>query len=186
MNQILALILLFNTNAVNRCLAPEPANVVPLQELVEKRAYVLQTPLESTDSYEIAAAATDVGIKFKLSPAFIIALIEIESRYSKKAKSKKGCKGLVQISKRTGKYLIDKFGIVGDIEEIKNNIYLGVAYLHELIEQHGPLLKALTIYNKGYGNWVNNPEISGYAFAITKRYNYLKHLIHDDGLTCRK
>jgi soluble lytic murein transglycosylase-like protein len=184
--QILTLLLSL-TNGANRCLAPEPADVTPLQELVEKRAFVLQTKLEPNDSFTIATAATEVGEQFKLSPVFILALIEIESRYNKKAKSKKGCQGLVQLSKQTSKYLIVKFHTTGDVfVDIRNNIFLGIAYLHELIEQQGNLLKAVTIYNKGYGNWVNNPHISGYALAVNKRYKYLKSLLIKDELTCRK
>jgi soluble lytic murein transglycosylase len=165
----------------------QPADVTPLQELVEKRAFVLQTKLEPNDSFTIATVATEVGEQFKLSPVFILALIEIESRYNKKAKSKKGCQGLLQISKHTGKYLIDKFQMTGDIfADIGKNIFLGVAYLHELIEQQGNLMKAVTIYNKGYGNWIDNPKISGYAFVINKRYRYLKSLLIKEQITCNK
>lgn len=185
--QILSLLLLLNTSDGNRCIAPEPADVAPLQELIEKRAFVLQTKLEPNDSFIIATEATKVGEQFKLSPVFILALIEIESRYNKRAKSKKGCQGLMQISRQTSKYLKEKFHITGDaFVDIKNNIFLGVAYLHELIEQHGNIMQAVTIYNKGYGNWIKNPKISGYSFAVNKRYRYLKSLLIKDQNTCVK
>jgi soluble lytic murein transglycosylase-like protein len=180
--------LLNGMNGGSRCLAPEPADVVPLQELIAKRAYVLQTKLDSSDAQEMAVAATEVGREFGLSPVFVIALIEVESRYDKRAKSKKGCRGLIQLSKRTSKYLVDKFKIVGDpFYDIGNNIYLGIAYLAELIGEQRNLLKALTIYNKGYGNWINNPRISGYTHMVTKRFRYLKTLVtQDNGLICKK
>lgn len=186
--QILMLLFQLGMNGGNRCIAPEAADVAPLQELIAKRAYVLQTKLDSSDAHDMAVTATEVGKEFGLSQVFIVALIEVESRYDKRAKSKKGCKGLIQVSKRTGKYLVEKFKVVGDpFYDIGNNVYLGIAYLAELIAEQGNLLKALTIYNKGYGGWLNNPKISGYTYAVTKRYHYLKTLlIKNNGLTCSK
>lgn len=185
--QVLTVILLLNTSGGNRCIAPEPADVAPLQELIEKRAFVLQTKLEPYDSYNIATAATEVGKKFGLSPVLIIAIIEVESRYDKRAKSQKGCRGLIQLSKQTSKYLTEKFHVTGEaFLDISNNVFLGMAYLHELIKEQKSLLKALTIYNKGYVNWFANPEISGYAFFINKRYKYLNSLLIKDQRTCNK
>jgi len=187
--QILTLLMFLNgMNGGNRCLAPESADVVPLQELIAKRSYVLQTKLDSSDAKEMAIAATEVGREFGLSPVFVVALIEVESRYDKRAKSKKGCRGLIQLSKRTSKYLVEKFKIVGDpFYDIRNNIYLGIAYLAELIGEQRNLLKALTIYNKGYGNWINDPTISRYTYTVTKRFRYLKTLVTQDSeFGCRK
>lgn len=181
---MLKALLLFTllTSESNLCQAPD---VAPIQELVDKRAHILQTKLESGDSYKIAMAATRPEIT---NPLLILALIEIESRYDKRGKSKKGCLGLTQLSRRTAKAVAQKLGIaVHDLYDIFDNILISSAFLDEILHFHRRLLDALTIYNKGIVNWLDNPTPSGYSFATVRRYRLLqKELSKENSLFCSK
>lgn len=177
--QTLTLLSLLSTFSDN--IGPETPNLAPLQELIEKRAFTLQTKLEPLDSYNIAISAINVGIETRIDPLLFLALIEIESRYDKKAKSKKGCKGLTQVSSKIGDVISNKLNLKNyNLYNIYDSIKIGGTFLSDLLKQFPNILIGLTIYNKGYGNWIKNPEISNYAYAIKKRYNYLKKLYNKE------
>jgi soluble lytic murein transglycosylase-like protein len=162
-------------------------NPIALQEVIEKRAFVLKTDLEPYDSEQIALTTLEVSKEFNLDISLILAIIELESRYEKRAKSKKGCLGLTQVSKRTGKYIANKFDIkTYSLTTIKDGILIGVAYLKELLIQFKTLPAAITIYNKGIVQWLDNPKTSGYAKKVIKRAKYLKSLIRKENneITC--
>lgn len=156
-----------------------PTDLVPLQEVIEKRAFILQTKLESSDSAEISSEVNKTANLVNLHPSLILAIIELESRYSKKSKSKKGCLGLTQVSKRTGRYMAQKLKMAEyDLTQIKDNILIGMSYLRELIDQFdGNIKTAITVYNKGIVQWINNPTHSRYANAVMKRYKHLKGVL---------
>jgi soluble lytic murein transglycosylase-like protein len=149
-------------------------DAIPLQEVIEKRAFVLRTDLEKGDSAEIATVTAEVSKRFELDSALILALMEFESRYSKKAKSKKGCEGLTQVSRSTGRYISKKLQLNKySLTSVKDSILIGIAYLKELIIQFKDPKAAVTIYNKGIVKWLDKPKTSGYSKAIMKRYRYL-------------
>jgi soluble lytic murein transglycosylase-like protein len=122
-----------------------------------------------------------------ISVPFILAVVEIESRYDKKAKSKKKCKGLMQLSKGTAKVMAKRLDMSKvDLSDIKTNVKLGVSYLAALLQENGSIGKALTIYNMGWRNFVRHgKKISGYGFLVMKRANLIKHLL-ENNLTCEK
>jgi soluble lytic murein transglycosylase-like protein len=132
-------------------------------------------------------AATVIDESGSISAALILAVIEIESKYSTKAKSKKGCKGLLQLSKGTAKTMAQRLGKNKfDIFDIKTNVMLGVNYLNALLEENGTILKALTVYNRGYKGFVKHgKKISGYALIVAKRSRTIGKLLKNN-LTCEK
>jgi len=167
-------------------MGPPLPNITPLQELVERRAFILQTKLEPLDSQQIALSAINAGYITKLDPLLIIAIIEIESRYDKRAKSSVGFKGLTQVSKIVANHIAERLKMVRyNLFDIDNNILFGSIFMADLIRQYSKLLKALTIYNKGIGNYLKNPGISNYAKAVYGRYRYLKK-IYREPLYCAK
>lgn len=187
MLQTLMLISLFTTTNVDYG-PPLPAETVKIQEFVQKRSFVLQTPIDSFDAAEIAVSTINAGVETGIDPLIILALIEIESRYSPKAKSKKKCLGLTQMAAATAKAVAKKLGIIKyDLFKISDSIRLGTAFLKENLKLNRPLEVSLDIYNRGIGNWTKNPKISGYGWATKKRYKYLKSLYKkENDLTCTK
>lgn len=183
---ILTFLILMNTTPI--CDFPEEKDHSALVEIVHKRAYTLQTLIAPEDPLDIVRAAEEVSNKFEIDIALVFAVIEIESRYSKRAKSKKGCMGLMQVSKSTGKYMAEKLDIINyNPFNIRHNLLVGIGYLKELIEQHKDLKAAITVYNKGIVNWLDNPKNSRYSHGVVRRYKYLKSLIKkENGLTCNK
>jgi soluble lytic murein transglycosylase-like protein len=180
--QTLILTVLLNTPVINI----QNLETEPLQELIEKRAYLLQTKLEPLDSSQISISTINVSKNLNVNPFLILAVIEIESRYDKKAKSKKKCRGLTQVSQKTGKNIATKLGLTQyNLDDIKDNILIGVSFLKEILQSHPRLLTALTIYNRGLGNFKKNPKISNYAHAVVKRFRYLKS-IYKTNIFCTK
>jgi soluble lytic murein transglycosylase-like protein len=91
---------------------PLPAETVQLQEFVQKRSFLLQNPVNSDDAAQIAVSAINAGDEYKIDPFIILALIEIESRYDSKAKSKKRCLGLTQMAANTAKGIAKGLGVL--------------------------------------------------------------------------
>lgn len=180
------LALLFTLTTEPICDFPPQKDPSALIEVVHKRSFKLQTLIAPQDPLDIVKGAEEASEKFEIDIALIFAIIEMESRYSKKAKSKKSCMGLTQISKPTFKYMKGKLNVNNPFD-IKQNILAGIGYLKELIDQYHDLKTAITIYNRGIVNYLDNPKTSRYAHGVVKRYKYLKSLIKkENGLTCNK
>jgi soluble lytic murein transglycosylase-like protein len=167
---------------------PLPSETVKLQEFILKRAYVLQTPLYPFEAVEIALATINSAEEFKIEPLKILALIEIESRYDAKAKSKKKCLGLTQMAKNTALNIAKALNIMKyDLFIISDAVRLGVAFLAENIRHNRAIEVSYDIYNRGIGNWMKHPKVSNYGFATKKRYRYLKSLYKKESdKTCEK
>ena len=174
-------------NSAPICEIPIKQDNYALVEVVHKRAHTLQTLIAPQDPLDIVRAAEEASNRFDIDVALVFAIIEIESRYSKKAKSKKGCMGLTQVSKLTGKYMANKLKITNyNPFNIRHNLLTGIGYLKELLDQYKDLKKAITIYNRGIVNYLDNPKISRYSHGVVKRYKYLKSVIKkEDNLSCK-
>ncbi len=82
--------------------------------------------------------------RFDLEPALVKAVIAAESNFSRKAKSRAGAQGLMQLMPRTA----DELG-VADPYEADENVRGGAQYLAEMLERYGDLRRALAAYNAG-------------------------------------
>ena len=156
-----------------------------VQEVVLQRSYVLGTPISDTDAYLIAESAVQESYQIPLP--IILSIIEIESRYDKNAKSKKNCRGLMQLSWGTAKTMAqrikkNKFYVF----DIKDNIQIAVAYLAALVKENSSMEKALTIYNRGWKGFVrNDKQTSSYARNVIRNSNKINELLKDK-LSCKK
>ncbi|MDE2180452.1 MAG: lytic transglycosylase domain-containing protein [candidate division NC10 bacterium] len=83
--------------------------------------------------------------EYELDPALIRAVIQVESNFNRKAVSRKGAQGLMQLMPAT----IWRFS-VGDAYDPHENIGAGARYLRQLLDLfRGDLTLALAAYNAG-------------------------------------
>ncbi len=121
--------------------------------------------------------------EYKLEKSFILAVINVESRFDKDAVSNKGAIGLMQIMPDTGKWLAEKMEIKDFstsmlyIPEI--NVKIGAYYLSELLKKFKNERLALCAYNAGSTNvykWLKdkdytlNGDIHTIPFKETDKY----------------
>lgn len=125
---------------------------------------------------EIARAASE----FKVDPALVHAVIQVESGYDASALSPKGAQGLMQLLPDTAR----RFGVATAelLWRPDHNIRAGVAYLHSLLEQFGQdLALVLAAYNAGenavmrYGRKIPPfPETREYVPKVMAIYHRLR------------
>lgn len=147
-------------------------------------------PLKYSEEILLSANEND------LSPFLIASIIRVESSFDKRAVSRKGAVGLMQLMPSTAAWL-------GEIKEIKIdeysledpviNIALGCYYFRTLLEEFGKI-PALAAYNAGRGNlekwlkeeiwdgsWENRtdipfPETRAYVIKVIIFEHWYKYL----------
>ena len=128
------------------------------------------------------SAVREAAKQTGLSPAMIWSIIRQESAFNRRALSRSGARGLMQLMPRTARDVAKQRGVpVGDLFAPEKNIELGSHYLAEMLERFGgnPALAAAA-YNAGpnrVGQWLERtPFESGEAwievipFNETRRY----------------
>ena len=102
--------------------------------------------------------------KSGVEPALILSVIRQESNFDKKAKSRRGAMGYMQLMPKTARELGKILKVNFTLAQLKNNptlnIILGSEYLRRLIEKFdGSYVLALAAYNAGPLNvtrWMKN------------------------------
>ncbi|HTP25151.1 MAG TPA: lytic transglycosylase domain-containing protein [Anaeromyxobacteraceae bacterium] len=93
--------------------------------------------------YEEAKAAS-------LDPLFVIAFIEVESRFDLVAESEAGARGLMQLRPETLKLEAERSDLDGDdLDDPVVNVRAGVRYFSQLLSDFGSTDLALMAYNAG-------------------------------------
>lgn len=106
-------------------------------------------PIERpTDGYPYAVYVAEAARRFGISPTWIRAVMQIESRAQRDAVSPKGATGLMQIMPDTWTELRARYALAGDPFDPRDNIIAGAAYLRELHERYGSP-GFLAAYNAG-------------------------------------
>ncbi|MBE0425431.1 MAG: transglycosylase SLT domain-containing protein [Nitrospirae bacterium] len=95
----------------------------------------------------------NIAGKYGVDPFLVISIIREESRFDPGARSIAGALGLMQLMPVTA-HRIDrklKLGInnSNDILDIKNNLYVGIYYLSNLVTEFGSYTYAIAAYNAG-------------------------------------
>ena len=86
--------------------------------------------------------------KYDVDPALVAAVIETESRFHPRARSRVGARGLMQLMPRTGRWLGAQ-----NLNDPNQNIDAGVKYIKYLQRRFdGNLNKTIAAYNAGEGN----------------------------------
>ena len=96
----------------------------------------------------------ELSERHQISPALILAVVEMESSYRFTVVSSAGAVGLMQLRPTTAKYIAQRYKVRGyrseaDLRNPEINLRLGVAYLAHLRRQFGHSLHYLAAYNVG-------------------------------------
>jgi hypothetical protein len=155
----------------------EPPEITQIQELALSRSHLLGHSLQESEARVLAEAVFEEH--GAVSIPMLLAVIEIESKYERKAKSTKNCKGFMQLSHGTAKTMAKRLGMsTFNILKTQDNIKLGAGYLNALLQENRTIGKALTIYNRGWKGFVRNDrKVSGYAKAVIHRAKKIKKLL---------
>jgi len=119
---------------------------------------------------------------YDLSPAFLAAVIEQESKFDANARSSAGAIGLMQLQPATAKGIAKYTGgskfVLSDLEDPEINVRYGAWYLHHLMQKYdGDERLALAAYNAGQENvdrWraagqeIQFPETRAYVARVEK------------------
>lgn len=115
----------------------------------------------------------------------IRAVIWVESKYDKEAKSSAGAVGLMQIMPSTAEWLKTKTNLVQyNLNDPSDNIAFGSFYIKYLIDKYHNTELALVAYNAGPTNldrWLNDTKYSNDGRLIDIPYketkNYVKKVL---------
>ena len=120
----------------------------------------------------IADLLVEASTKYGFDPALIRAVVHAESAFDTMAVSRKGARGLMQLMPSTAKSLG-----VRNVHDPGANLEAGVAYLRNLLTQHGGRMDlALAAYNAGpeavarYGGVPPYEETRRYLERIRRSY----------------
>lgn len=106
------------------------------------------------EGYRLGKLVMELSDRHQISPALILAVVEMESSYRFSVVSKAGAVGLMQLLPSTAKdvasrYKVRTYRSEADLRNPEINLRLGVAYLAHLRRQFGHSLHYLAAYNLG-------------------------------------
>src|SRR5574337_2213345 len=114
----------------------------PQHRLLQPEVLPSTSRLTAANMSELIEA---LAAEYELDPALIRAVIQVESNFNRKAVSRKGAQGLMQLMPAT----VWRFS-VGDVYNPHENIGAGARYLRQLLDLfRGDLTLALAAYNAG-------------------------------------
>jgi hypothetical protein len=111
--------------------------------------------LSAIEREGVARALVSAEQQYGLPIVSLLALIEQESRFEKRARGPSGSIGLMQLQPATAKHVAKRLGLPyrgeATLLDPVRNVHLGCAYLAELRETFGTTELALAAYNVGPG-----------------------------------
>lgn len=123
--------------------------------------------------------------EYNINNYIIASIINAESSFNKKAVSKAGAVGLMQVLPQTAEWICKRQGenySLDKLKEVNFNINIGTYYLKYLIDKFKNLDVAICAYNAGegvVGEWLKNKEYSDDSKTLktipySETKNYLK------------
>jgi soluble lytic murein transglycosylase-like protein len=146
----------------------EPTELAPASSVGMAYAPVPEAVLKARPYADLIST---VAAAHQLDMRLIHAVIEQESNYQPRARSKKGARGLMQLMPATAR----QYGVRNSYDP-KSNLEAGVRHLKDLMSRLD-LPSALAAYNAGeatikrYGGLPPYPETQHYVRSITRRLN---------------
>jgi len=144
-------------------------------DLLFLKILLVRPTIEQDFAYQLAGLIDQYSEKRAVDPDLVIAVIDVESRFSPKAVSRVGAIGLMQVMP----FWIGVRDIEGDLFEPENNIRHGTAILAEYLDAYRDLGTSIAAYNRG-PTLVNRDLREGrdpknpYVEDVLKRYHRLK------------
>ena len=149
--------------AVERATAANPTDLPKQQAAVAywlSRKYgVAPEPLSV-----LVSAAFDIGLKTKLDPTLILAIVAIESGFNPFAQSPVGAQGLMQVMTKVHRDKYENFGGQFAAFDPVTNLRVGVKVLQECISRAGSIEGGLKYY-VGAANMVDDGGYAGKVMA---------------------
>ena len=131
------------------------ADADPERDAVRAQLAPLARQMGEGERDALARALLEASREHGLQPAFVLAVIEVESRFDPYAVSHKGALGLMQVLPSTGAPIARRLGIPWrgpqTLFDPHANVRIGVAYLSELLDRYANVRAALAAYNWGPG-----------------------------------
>jgi soluble lytic murein transglycosylase-like protein len=123
--------------------------------VVRDRLAPLAAELGPKQRDALAATLLRTSREHALPPTFVLAVIEVESRFDPFAVSPRGALGLMQVMPATGAEVARRRGLPWrgphTLFDPELNVRIGVAYLRELVDRYASVRAALAAYNWGPG-----------------------------------
>jgi soluble lytic murein transglycosylase-like protein len=117
---------------------------------VEARAAQLGGAISHRAAVEIVEAAADAGVEFGIPVLLLVGLAEAESGYDDTAKSGTGCNGVMQICRRTARWMAKAgLGYRPRPGDVRGEVRAAAWYIARLRRQKGSLRAAVGHYNAG-------------------------------------
>lgn len=158
-------------DAIDRATAINPKDLPKQQAAVafwlSKKYQVAPEPLSA-----LVAEAYDIGIRTKLDPTLILAVMAIESRFNPFAQSAVGAQGLMQVMTKVHSDKYDNFGGKLAAFDPLTNLRVGVKVLQECIARAGSMEGGL----KYYVGAANIEDDGGYAGKVMAEHARLQQV----------
>ena len=156
-------------DAINRATASNPQDLPKQQAAVafwlSKKYRVAPEPLSA-----LVAEAYEIGIRTKLDPTLILAVMAVESRFNPFAQSPVGAQGLMQVMTKIHSDKYDTFGGKLAAFDPVTNLRVGVKVLQECIKRAGSIERGL----KYYVGAANIEDDGGYAGKVMAEHARLQ------------
>jgi soluble lytic murein transglycosylase len=109
--------------------------------------------LSERERWRIAAAIHQESQRHGYDPLFILAMVEVESTCSPKARSHDGAVGLIQVKPSVARAVAEEAGLrwrgARTLTQPAFNLHIGVRYLAQLERRYGDPRIAVAAYNLG-------------------------------------
>lgn len=154
----------------------EPVNVDYLKIQLHYDKY--DGPLSYDFLAYIDSVIKEEGMEDKVSLAFMVALIDVESQFSHHRESSAGAYGLCQIMPRTAKSVNKMFGRELDRKNEYDNVRLSILYFKDLYNRYKYTENVVRFYNGGV-KWHSKPATKKYYNKIIKKTVAIKEAIRN-------
>ena len=152
-------------------------NLMPERRVLAIFKDHLSGPTASWQKRRLAHHLVQLCRRYRFDPAFVLSLIEVESRFRPSVVSPAGAVGLMQLMPATARVVAKRYGIryTGSQEALKDpftNLTIGVAYLSYLRDKYGgdSSYSVLAAYNMGPAKFDGLRSKKGFKPVKTKSY----------------